>query len=170
MDGGNGQKTSGAEGGGGGGGEREAPFGPDLSSLARDWIELWQSELAALAAEPETAETWARLAAFWAGLAAAGLGAIPRGVADERFRPGGDAGAGREFWFGATTRGAGAAPSPRPAAGDPASDPGVAPSQRLLERILDRLDAIERRLAELEERHGGGAGGARRRGDRRRGA
>ena len=42
---------------------------PDLSQLAEDWITLWQSELAAMAADPELAEAWAAsvalAAAFW---------------------------------------------------------------------------------------------------------
>jgi hypothetical protein len=147
MDGGNGQAAGKTQGTGSGqGAGPDAAAGADLASLARDWIELWQSELAALAADPETAETWARLAALWAGLAASGLAAMPRGASDEQSA--GFASAGFS----------GAAQPPRAAAAPASPDAGGAASFRLLERILDRLEAIERRLAEMEQRVGGGAG------------
>ena len=44
--------------------------GASLHELARDWITLWQSELAALAADREAQETWQALVALWAGAAA----------------------------------------------------------------------------------------------------
>ncbi|MCU0987869.1 MAG: hypothetical protein MUC89_23595 [Acetobacteraceae bacterium] len=146
--------------------ERAHAEAPDLAALARDWIELWQSEVTALAADPETAETWARLASLWAGAAASGLAAMPRGVAGEHgfpFQP-----AWQQAW---------APPPPRPAAPAAAPDAGGdaprggaerAAAEPLLERVLDRLEAIERRLAALEqrgldERGGAGAGGQDRR-------
>jgi len=52
----------------------------DLDKLAEDWITLWQSELAAMAADPELAEAWAAsvaLGAAWWRAQAAGLGLIP---------------------------------------------------------------------------------------------
>jgi hypothetical protein len=176
MDGGNGQKTSGdGAGGGRGSAAQDGDAAPDLAALAKDWIELWQSELAALAADPETAETWARLAALWAGMAASGIAAMPRGFGDERFGagvpPGFGPGLGPGFGPGFVPPGfAGAAQPPRPAPVPAAPDAGGAPSHRLLERVLDRLDAIERRLAQMEQRGGGDAGGAARPGPRRRGA
>ncbi len=39
--------------------------------LAQDWITLWQSELSALAADPEMRETWQTMMALWAGTMAA---------------------------------------------------------------------------------------------------
>jgi hypothetical protein len=178
MDGGNSHKTAGAATGGAGDGAHargpgdgaEAAPQPDLAALARDWIELWQSELAALAADPETAETWARLAALWAGMAASGLAAMPRGFADERFGAGHTPGFGPGGFFPAAPGFAGAAQPPRPAPASAPPDAGGAAAHRLLERVLDRLDAIERRLAEMEQRGGGSAGGAARPGSRRRGA
>ena len=143
-----------------------APPEPDLAALARDWIELWQSELAALAADREAAETWVRLAALWAGLAASAVAAMPRGAGEEGRDGFGAFGFPGGFPGGFT----GPAHAPRPAPAAAAPDPGGLASHRLLERVLDRLDAIERRLSAMEERSGGGAGGggrprARRRGD-----
>ena len=57
--------------------------GEDLHDLARDWITLWQSELAALAADREAQETWRVLLSMWAGAAGALLRAMPRGGANE---------------------------------------------------------------------------------------
>ena len=37
------------------------------AALARDWITLWQSELAALAVDREAQETWHVLLSLWAG-------------------------------------------------------------------------------------------------------
>ncbi|WP_239451709.1 hypothetical protein [Elioraea rosea] len=144
----------------------------ELARLARDWIELWQSELTALAADPETAETWARLASLWAGAAAAGLGLMPRGVGDDRFA------AAPWLWTHPGAHPAWPAQAPRPAPAASAPSPGgVAPDrgaergiERLLERVLDRLDGIEQRIAELEQRRGGGAGGPDRKRPRRGGA
>ena len=36
----------------------QAPEEPDLHRLAQDWITLWESELSALAADPELREAW----------------------------------------------------------------------------------------------------------------
>lgn len=158
------------------------PGTPDLSSLARDWIELWQSEFAALAADPETAETWSRLAALWAGAAASGIAAMPRGARDERNAP--FPGAWPLSWPASWPP---AAPWPAPAAAAPDAG-GPAPRRdparhagsdaggddaRVLQRVLDRLDAIEQRLATmeraaLEQRDGGGTGTADPRAPRRR--
>ena len=45
------------------------PAGEALQELARDWITLWQSELAALAVDREAQETWHVLLSLWAGAA-----------------------------------------------------------------------------------------------------
>ena len=57
--------------------------GEDLHALARDWITLWQSELAALAVDREAQETWHALLSLWAGAAGAMIAGLPRGCADE---------------------------------------------------------------------------------------
>ena len=95
----------------------------DLRELARDWITLVQSELAALAVDREAQETWQTLMAVWAGAAAAMLNAVPRNDA-----------------------GSPAAPRPAPAAAAPdARDAEIG-------RLHDQLARLERRLAELERR------------------
>jgi len=109
---------------------------PDLDGLARDWITLWQSELAALAHDREAAETMVRLAGLWAGVAAAWLRAAPPSADDAQWpRP----------------AGAAAAAGSAPAAAAP--DAGAAALRDVLGDLARRLDGIERRLAGLE---GGG--------------
>jgi hypothetical protein len=162
--------SKGSDGGGRGSeapgqGRADAPA-PDLAGLARDWIELWQSELTALAADPETAETWARLAALWAGAAASGIAAMPRGV-------GGEHGFGVPSPFSPPWAPQPPRPAPAAAAPDVGGDAPRRGGERdgaepLLLRVLDRLEAIERRLAALErprvdERGGQDAGGEDRR-------
>jgi polyhydroxyalkanoate synthase len=65
----------------------EAPgddAGLDLPGLARDWITLWQSELAAMAVDREAQETWHTMLGLWAGAAGAMLAAAPRERPDGR--------------------------------------------------------------------------------------
>jgi hypothetical protein len=128
-------------------GEQPADPPPvELHELARDWIALWQSELAALATDREAQETWQTLMSLWAGAAGAMLQALPRAGHD----------------------GAGARPAhaPRPAAAAAAPDSRDAEIERLARRVAE----LERRLAELERSGGeanqgdrGRGGGARRR-------
>lgn len=123
----------------------------DMESLARDWITLWQSEFSALAHDREAAETISRLAALWAGAAAAWLRAAPVAPAS-----------GHD--------------SPRPAASPGAAPPAAAPDagagalHDVLGELARRLDGIDRRLAALERgrlqpdrgRAGPGRGGTKR--------
>ncbi|WP_237217610.1 hypothetical protein, partial [Falsiroseomonas oryziterrae] len=51
-------------------GDKPGP-GDELDRLAEDWITLWQTEIAALAADREAAEAWAAAASAWAALGAA---------------------------------------------------------------------------------------------------
>jgi hypothetical protein len=116
----------------------EQPEPPDtaaLDRLAEDWIALWQSELASLAADPELASGWAALLGAFAGKAAAhdpAPGAAPAADASQPGRAARDAGAG----------------------GDAEA------------RLLARIDALEQRLAALEQ--GPAGSGTDRRGARRR--
>ena len=113
----------------------------DLDSLAEDWIALWQSEIAGLAADPELAEQWAAWAALGAAWMRAATAMTPR-------YPGG----GHD----------GPAPPPRPA---PAAAPSGAgghagagrDEQPARDAMAERLAELERRLADLE----GGPGGTR---------
>ncbi len=105
-------------------------------SLAEDWVALWQSEMAAMAADRELRESWTSLLALWASAAAAALRFIPR--------PGSDAGRG-------TADGtAGAAQPPGTAPAVAAFDLGGDEARRLYERIAD----LESRLAAFERRTG----------------
>ena len=54
---------------------------PDPRKLAQDWITLWQSELSAMAADPEMRESWQTVMAFWAGTMSAMLRGLPRAAA-----------------------------------------------------------------------------------------
>jgi hypothetical protein len=58
----------------------------DLHDLARDWITLWQSELAALTVDREAQEAWCVLLSLWAGAAGAVIGGLSRGLADDSRR------------------------------------------------------------------------------------
>jgi hypothetical protein len=107
----------------------EAAASEDLHDLARDWITLWQSELAALAVDREAQEAWCVLLSLWAGAAGAVLAGLPRRLADDpRERP--------------------AATASRPAPAAAAPDTGDAEVERLRERVAE----LERRLAGLERR------------------
>jgi hypothetical protein len=103
----------------------------DMRRLARDWITLWQSELNAMAADPEMHETWQSVLALWAGGMASMLRAAPRESAVRR-EPSG--------------RGTGAADPPRPQAAAAAPDPRDAE----IERLGRHVASLERRFAELE--------------------
>jgi hypothetical protein len=107
-----------------------------LQALARDWITLVQSELAAIAVDREAQETWRALLGLWAGAATLMINVVPR-------RPGG---MGHD----------------RPAATPGAATAAAAPDPRDAEirRLADRLAELERRLDDAG--HGGaGAGNPR---------
>jgi hypothetical protein len=113
----------------------------DLDSLAEDWIALWQSEIAGLAADPELAEQWAA----WAALGAAWMRAAT--AMAPRYRP------------GAPHDGAAAPPwaAPPAAASRPRGDAGHGGGEQpARDAMASRLAELERRLADLE----GGPGGA----------
>lgn len=106
-----------------------------LAGLARDWIALWQSELAAMAQDRELREAWSGLLALWAGSATAAInaaGALARHDPPARHpRPDG------------TTR-----PPAHPVPPDAGRD--------AIERLNRRIAELEARLAALE-RDGGPA-------------
>jgi ubiquinone biosynthesis protein UbiJ len=104
--------------------------------LASDLVAMWQSEMAAMAADRELRETWTGMLALWASAANAALPLLSRLPHD------GQAG------------GAGAVEPARAAPAAAAFDLGVAEVQHLHQRIAE----LEQRLAELErgrKRHGG---------------
>jgi hypothetical protein len=116
----------------------EAADRPDLDALARDWITLWQSEIAALAHDREAAETASRMAAIWAGLAATWLRAAPAPAAAPSAPGAHDAPAAR------------AADASGAASAAAAPDAGLDAVRQLLGDLAERLGGIERRLAALE--------------------
>ena len=82
---------------------------PDLESLAKTYLDLWQDQFASMAADPATAEAMARLfGAMTAGWGSPGGGmAGSAGASDGRGSP------GNEDRSGAADGTAAAAPSPR---------------------------------------------------------
>ena len=52
----------------------------DLRKLAEDWITIWQSEITAFMADPETQQSWGSLMALWGGAAQAMVRAMPQGA------------------------------------------------------------------------------------------
>ncbi len=51
---------------------------PDPRKLAQDWITLWQSELTAMAADPEMRESWQTVMTLWAATMSTMLRGMPR--------------------------------------------------------------------------------------------
>src|SRR5262245_39735128 len=117
---------------------------PDLEALARRYLDLWQDQMAAMAADPELSDTLARLWQTTAAAGPAGWAALwgaavpPRGPA-----PGG-AGASRAGAPGAGVWGTGTHDA---AAGAAAA--AAAPRER-----ADDVADLARRVAELEVRLG----------------
>jgi hypothetical protein len=117
-------------------GDRPTPDEAEIERLAEDWITLWQSEIAALAADREAAEAWAAMSAAWAAVGAAWLRAA---VAPPFGRPSPFA------WHD------GAVPQARPAPAAAAPADGGGPR---MDGAGDRIAELERRLADLEGRAG----------------
>ena len=120
---------------------------PDLQELARDWITLWQSELAAMAADRETHEGWQAMMSLWAGAAAGMMNAMPRA----KPRPSGGADRARHDRpdVPATGRAAAAA---APGAAAAAAAPDARDAE--IERLGRLVGELERRLADLERKGG----------------
>lgn len=117
----------------------------DLRGLARDWITLWQSELAALAVDREAQETWHALLSLWAGAATSMFAAAPRANPASPFGP---MMSGFEP-FAPQTRDHRSA-RPAAAARTPPADPPPDARDAEIERLGRRVVELEQRLAELE--------------------
>ena len=96
------------------------PDQPDLAALAKRFMDLWQEQTSALAADPELAESIGRF-----------LAALPPGMP---FWPGLGSGAGKT-----------SAPGRTPSAAAPSDGGG-----RGLDELASRLRHVEERLARLE--------------------
>jgi hypothetical protein len=132
---------------------------PDLKALAERYLDLWEEQFSAAAADPALAAAMAAWLGPWRALAA-GAGAMPDGKAGRKSDD-------RAPGTSTNTRGrSGAAEAARPAAA------GAAPGDggRGLERIVEQLHRIERRVDALERKRAGKGGGAGTRGGRARGA
>lgn len=121
----------------------------DIEKLAEDWIALWQSEVAGLAADPELVEKWAAFAS---------LGAAWFKAAAQFSEP---------FTPGAAAQHDSAVPPSRPApaattsgAGGDTGDGGSGGAAR--DAMAERIAILERRLADLESGGGGGRANQRR--------
>ncbi len=130
---------------------------PDLKALAERYLDLWEEQFSAAAADPALAAAMAAWLGPWRALAA---GAMPDGKTGRK---------SDDRAPGSSTKargGSGAAEAVRPAAA------GAAPGDggRGLERIVEQLDRIERRLDAIERKRAGKGGGAGTRGGRARGA
>ena len=120
---------------------------PDLENLARRFLDLWQDQLAAMASDPEAAESLNRL------MALAGPARATFATAYGQNRPGGPpAHDGR-----AQTD---SAPETAPAPGTEAAAPAPGDGDGNVDEFLRRLGDVEKRLAELESRLGETGGGA----------
>jgi hypothetical protein len=115
---------------------------PDPRKLAQDWITLWQSELSAMAADPEIRESWQTIMALWAGTMSSLLRGLLRGLPRDQ---GHDASGGR----------------PGPADASRAAAAAAAPDARDVEidRLARHVAALEQRLAELTRRVDSGRDG-----------
>ncbi len=102
------------------------PGAINLEALARDWVDICQSELTALAQDREVQEAWQAMLALWASAAHAMLRALPRASAHER--P------------------ANSAHSARPPA--PAATPD--PRDATIKLLMQRIAGLEQRLAGVE--------------------
>jgi len=102
--------------------------GAEWRDTARDWVTIWQSELAALAEDREALETWQGMVDGWARMVEAMVAAVPDGLGDDRL--------------------------PKPAAPAGAAPVAAAPDPRDAElvRLAERVAELERRLGGVEGR------------------
>jgi hypothetical protein len=141
MDGAAGSQDTGPDGQADAGGTARGAEGrtqPSDAELARDWISLWQSELNALALDPETMRSWRSAMQAWSGIATWFLQAMPKAPPappdDTQKRRSGPKSTARP-----------ASPAAAPDAGD-----------NEIVRLMQHVAQLERRLANLERRGSSG--------------
>ncbi|WP_253736023.1 hypothetical protein [Granulibacter bethesdensis] len=130
------------------------------ADFARDWVDLWQSELSARASDPDSLSAWQALAQNWSTLAAQSMETMQAALkaSQEHGYHQGQGKAGAEESGSQQSRPAGQAgaatpdapqrPSPARAASDPRDD--------ALRFLLGRVAELEERLARLENAPCGG--------------
>jgi hypothetical protein len=112
-------------------------MGPSEADLARDWITLWQSELNAIALDPESLRSWRSTIQTWSTFATCVLQMMPKASPKlpddaERTPP----------WSESKARAASTASAP-----DPRDDEII--------RLSQHIAQLERRMANLERSLGG---------------
>jgi hypothetical protein len=131
---------------------------PDFAALAREYLDLWEDQLAAMAADPTLAEQSAR---FFGAMGGAEATANPMATAQmaamaQQFMTlAGLAAGGKANDGDAKPTTAGPAPGPAPVAAAPGDG-----AQQLAE-LASRLAALEERLDRLEAGSSGAGGGAK---------
>jgi hypothetical protein len=117
----------------------EQPTGPSETDLARDWITLWQSELNAIALDPETLRSWRSTLQVWSNFASWILQMAPKASP----KPSDDAETSR--------------PTPERQAGPASAVAPPDPRDDEISRLSQHIAQLERRMANLERRLGGRA-------------
>ena len=152
------------------------PETPDLKALAEHYLDLWEEQFAAAAADPALAAAMAAWLGPWRAMAGGAMpggaapgGGTPSGGEAVRKTHGADKDTGRSR---GTAAGAAAEAAAGPAAGAAAAAAAAGGGGRGVHGLVERLERIERRLDALErERAGkGGGAGARARRGRTKGA
>jgi hypothetical protein len=115
-------------------GAKRGHSNPELGKLAQDWITLWQSELSAMAADPELHTAWQTMMGLWAGTMTAVLRGIPANPQHDHARR--------------TAHPAGSRTADAPRAAPAAAAPD--PRDAAIDRLTRHVAALERRLADLE--------------------
>jgi hypothetical protein len=129
---------------------------PSLDELAKRYLDLWQDQIAAVAADPDMAHTLGRYAQIWAAMGPAGLAGIWAAAADG-LAPNGIRGgnlnetgqAANVFAHGAFKDFFGQKPATAPAQ---AAARGPASAGAARDDRGDELAELRRRIAELETR------------------
>lgn len=114
------------------------PETPDYEGLARQYLDLWQDQFAAMAADPATMETMSKMTEAWREATMSFLH-----------------GAGPVTPFGGFTAprsDKGASDDEKRADGEPAAETGTAPTGSTSSRTDGDVDVLLRRIADLDSR------------------
>jgi hypothetical protein len=128
---------------------------PDLEALARRYFDLWQDQMARMAEDPVTADVLSR--AFTLMTRSMRAGREPRSGTDTGDGDDGDDNGHRQA---GQTHDAGTDPSDAAPAGTAAASPLSGAGGMDLPLLLRRLDRLERRVTDLEDRLARDAGPA----------